>query len=77
MVQITAVDISTVAECFWGILRPFTLVHAPVYDRKFASHFGCTCQEAAILWNLIDESVKSLNADHIVWLLGALHFLHA
>ena len=77
MVQITAIDVSTVAERFWGILRPFTLVHAPLYDRKFRSHFGCTCQEAALLWNLIDSSIESLNANHILWLLCALHLLHA
>ena len=76
MTAISGHDVAEVAEGSFGLLRPFTLINSPVYERRFRAHFGCSAPEAALLWNLIDTTVQSIEHQRIIWLLSALFFLH-
>ncbi len=45
------------------------------FRERFHDHFGMRDTEVRAIWNLIDETVKELEASHVVWLLAALAFL--
>ena len=76
MTQITAIDVSVQAEVWFGLLRPFQLLHLPMCTRKFKAHFGVDVFVVAHLWNLIDTNLGDIPTDQVYWLLAALYFLH-